>query len=147
MERPSLENGVLEMSLLEKGHKGLVKALFGRTGIIVLMLLVQIALLVVVYQQFYDFVPQLYTAMIVLSIIAVFYLLNNSIDPSAKITWLIIIIVVPVFGALLLIYTQMDVGHRTLKKVVARTIDNTRDAIAQDQEIMNQLREERHEQQ
>ena len=142
MERPSLENGVLEMSLLEKSQRGLVKALFGRTGIIVLMLVVQIALLVVVYQQFYDFVPQLYTAMVVISIIAVFYLLNNSIDPSAKITWLIIIIVVPVFGALLLIYTQMDVGHRTLKKSVARTIDSTRDAIPQDHDIMEQLTEE-----
>ena len=142
MERPSLENGVFEMSLLEKSQRGLVKALIGRTGIIVLMLLVQIALLVVLYQQFYDFVPQLYTAMVVISIIAVFYLLNNSIDPSAKITWLIIIIVVPVFGALLLIYTQMDVGHRTLKKSVARTIDSTRDAIPQDHDIMEQLTEE-----
>ncbi|MBR5534439.1 MAG: cardiolipin synthase [Ruminiclostridium sp.] len=142
MERPSLENGVMEMSLLEKGHKGLLKALFGRTGIIVLMLLIQIALLVVVYQRFSEYVPQLYTGMIVISVITVFYLLNRSIDPSAKITWLIIIAVVPIFGALLLIYTQMDVGHRTLKKAVARTIDSTRDSISQDPVIMAEITED-----
>jgi len=142
MERISNETGIAELTLLERGHKGLLRALFGRTGIIVLMLLVQIALLVVVFQRFSEYAPQLYTAMIAISIIAVFYLLNNAIDPSAKITWLIIITVIPIFGALLLIYTQMDVGHRTLKRAVARTIDSTRDSIPQDQEIMDELMNE-----
>ncbi len=139
MERISNEAGIVELSLLERGHKGLLRALFGRTGIIVLMLLIQIALLVAIYQHFSEYTPQLYTAMIVISIIAVFYLLNNAIDPSAKITWLIIITVIPVFGALLLIYTQMDVGHRTVKKAVARTIDSTMTSIPQDSEIMDEL--------
>ena len=83
MERISNETGIAELTLLERGHKGLLRALFGRTGIIVLMLLVQIALLVVVFQRFSEYAPQLYTAMIAISIIAVFYLLNNAIDPSA----------------------------------------------------------------
>ena len=139
MQRKSNEKGIMELSLIEKGHKGLLRALFGRTGIIVLLLLLQITLLVVVFQQFNEFAPQLYTVMTVIAVITVLYLLNSPIDPSAKITWLIIIALIPIFGALLLLYTQLDVGHRTLKRAIFRTIDNTRTAIPQEPAVMDVL--------
>ena len=40
------------LRLLKKGHKGLVYALFSRFGLVVLMLLVQIAMIVVIYNIF-----------------------------------------------------------------------------------------------
>ena len=75
--------------LIRHGRKGLFRVLFSRLGIIVLLLLIQASLLLFFYWQFEEYHPHLYTIMTVISIIAVFYLLNNGMDPSAKVTWLI----------------------------------------------------------
>lgn len=45
----------------------------------------------------------------------VLYLLNSRLDASAKLTWLLVITLLPVFGALMYLFTQSDLGHRTLR--------------------------------
>ena len=61
-------------------------------------------------------------------------LLNSSTDPTAKNTWLIVMAVMPVFGALLYLYTQSNVGHRALKKRLAQLIEQTKDSIPQEEQ-------------
>lgn len=77
-----------------------------------------------------------------LTFVMVVYLLNSTMDPTAKITWLIAIMPLPVFGVLLYIYTQSDIGHRALKKRVSEIIINTKDRIHQEEEVMKRLSEE-----
>lgn len=61
----------------------------------------------------------------------VVYLLNSSINPTAKITWLIVIMLLPVFGVLLFCYTRSNIGHRALKERTHRIIMATKDRIPQ----------------
>ena len=70
-----------------------------------------------------------YSGMVVFSLLMVLYLLNSRINPTAKITWLIIMMLMPVFGALLYWYTQRDIGHRALKARFGQIVDMTRDHI------------------
>ena len=136
------ENENTGISLLKKRQKGLLRALFSRLGIIVLLLLLQIFALVFLFRTFEAYAPHVYTAMTILAIAVVLYLINSSIDPTAKVTWLIIITLTPVFGGLLLLYTQMDVGHRAVKDVISRMVSTTRDAIPQDPKAAQDLEKE-----
>lgn len=130
------------LHLLKKGHRGLVYALFSRFGLVVLMLLVQIAFIVVVYNIFKEFIPHYYGFSMAFSAFMVLVLINSRMDPSSKVTWLIIIMIMPVFGSMLYIYTQSDIGHRTLKKRTDDLINDVRDIIPQDPEVMRKFREE-----
>ena len=104
------------LSLLKKGQKGIVRLLFSRMGLILALLLVQVLFLLSIFLWFREFLPHIYGGSILFTLVMVLYLLNSSIDPSAKLTWLAVILLLPVFGSLLFLYIQSDVGHRTLKK-------------------------------
>lgn len=104
------------ISLLKKGKKSLVSAVFSRLGLIILLLLVQVLCMFAIFRWFEAFLPHIYGSAVIFTLFMTLYLLNSPMDASAKTTWLIIITLLPVFGALLYIYTQQDVGHRALRQ-------------------------------
>ena len=122
--------------LLKKHKKTLLRAVFSRAGLIVLFLLIQIALLALAFDWLIDYLPHFVTLMTVLSAAMAFYLLNSGHDPSAKLTWIVVILILPVFGALLYAYTRSDIGHRILKRRFAELIDETREAIPRDPAVL-----------
>lgn len=130
------------LTLLKKGHKGLVYALFSRFGIVVLLLLVQITIFVVMYNIFKDYIPHFYIFSTAFTVAMVLYLINSRMNPCSKITWLVIIMIMPVFGSLLLWYIQSDIGHRALKKRADQLLADTMGIIPQDPEIMRRFSEE-----
>ena len=117
------------LSLLKKGQKGIVRLLFSRMGLILALLLVQVLFLLSIFLWFRDFLPHIYGGSILFTLVMVLYLLNSGIDPSAKLTWLAVILLLPVFGSLLFLYIQSDVGHRTLKKRVQTVLEETDDLV------------------
>lgn len=108
--------------LLKKGQKGIVHALFSRFGLILLLLAVQVLILFGIFQWFEEFLPHVLGGTALFSLFMVIYLLNSSINPTAKITWLIVIMLLPVFGVLLFLYTQSDIGHRALKNGALKSL-------------------------
>ncbi len=127
------------MSLLKKGKHGIVTAIFSRAGLVVLLLALQVLLLFGIFRWFEDFIPHIYGVSIVINLLIVLYLLNSHFDPTAKITWLMIILVFPAFGALLFLYTQQDIGHRALKARALQLISETKALIPQDQDTLKEL--------
>ncbi len=132
-----MENG---LSLLKKGQKGIIHAIFSRLGLIVLLLGIQVMYLFSMFQWFKDFLPHIWGGTALFTASMVLYLLNRrDLDPTSKITWLIVIMLLPVFGALLLWYTQSDIGHTTVKNRLSQLTEQTREYIPQSQETMEAL--------
>ena len=100
------------LALLKKGQKGIIHAIFSRFGLILLLFLAQVLLLFNVLIKFEKFLPHIMGTVVLCSFIMVIYLLNSRINPAAKITWLIVIVLMPVFGVFLFAYTQSDIGDR-----------------------------------
>lgn len=127
------------LSLLKKGKKGLIHAVFSRLGLILVLLFLQIRLLLSAFQWFADFLPHILGSTVLFTVIIVLYLLNSAMDPTAKITWLIVIMLLPVFGALLFWYTQSDIGHRAVKARISQLTEQTRHSIPQSQPVLDAL--------
>lgn len=119
------------LSLLHKGQKGIVHAVFSRFGLTVVLLIVHVIILFSVFQWFEEFLLHFYGVLVLFTFGMVVYLLNSRMNPTAKITWLIVISLLPVFGVLLYLYTQSDVGHRALKGRVDRIAADTWTSIQQ----------------
>lgn len=128
--------------LLKKGQKGLVHALFSRLGLFVLMLLLEVALLVTMFQALGRFLPLFYGGTTIFVVIMVVYLLNTEIDPTAKITWLVFIMLFHVFGAMLFWFTQSEVGHRALKFRIEELIRMSKDTLGQEPSVFDSLHKE-----
>lgn len=127
------------LALLKKGQKGLVRAIFSRMGLIVLLLAVQVVFLFSLFFRFEDFLPHILGGTALFTTVMVLYLLNRPIDPTAKITWLIVIMLLPVFGALLFLFTQSEVGHRAVKRRLEQLNVQTRESVPQDPGVMAEL--------
>lgn len=130
------------LNLLKKGQKGIIHAIFSRFGLLLLLLIVQVLILFSAFLWFKEFLPHIYGGTALFSFIMVVYLLNSRTNSMAKVTWLIVIMLLPVFGVLLFLYTQSDIGHRALKARVDQIITETKEIIPQEQDVMKQLSEE-----
>ena len=130
------------ITLLKKGRRSLVRALFSRLGLIVVLLLLQALVLLALAYWFETSFSHIYSVMVILSVCIVLYIVNSRTDPTAKITWLLLIMLVPVFGGLLLLYTKADVGHRAIRDKMSQTIASTRNLTPQDPETMKRVEKE-----
>ena len=133
------DTGDTGIRLLNKSKKGLLRIVFSRTGLIALLLVIQVALLVGIFIYSREYLPYFYVVDAVFTIAMLIYLLNSSHDPSAKITWLVVIMMLPVFGALLFFYTHSDLGHRVLKDRFAQISKESNEEIPQDEAVMEKF--------
>lgn len=127
------------LSLLRKGQKGVVHAIFSRFGLTLALLIVHVLILFSVFQRFGDFLLHFYGLLVLFMFGMVIYLLNSRMNPTAKITWLIVISILPLFGVLLYLYTQSDIGHRALKGRIDRIVADTQDSIRQRSGVLEEL--------
>ena len=139
MKDETKETGI---RLLTKGKQGILKMIFSRSGLILALLAVQILFLFGIFHWFEAFLPHIYGGVIVFTVFMVLYLLNSSMDPTAKITWLVVVMLMPVFGALLFLYTQKNIGHRALRDRYALLNKETKDSLHQAPEIAACLQQE-----
>lgn len=130
------------LNLLKKGQKGIIHAIFSRFGLILLLFVIQVLMLFSIFQWFEEFLPHVLGGTALFSFVIVIWLLNSRLNPTAKITWLIVIMLMPVFGVLLFFYTQSDIGHRALKKRMNQIISDTKENIPQSNEVIEQLAQE-----
>ena len=126
--------------LLKKGKRGIIRAVFGRTGLVLALFFVQVLLLFSVFRWFTALVPHLLGGSIAFTAVMVIYLLNSDMDNSAKITWLVVIALVPVLGVVLFWWTKGEVGHRMLKRRLKQLEQDTREQLPQDAQTLERLK-------
>ncbi|MCM1298759.1 MAG: cardiolipin synthase [Firmicutes bacterium] len=129
------------IALLKKGQKGIFHAIFSRFGLIVLLLLVQVAALLGVFIWLQRFLPQYFGGAAIVRIIIMLYFVNKNMSGSARTTWLIISMALPFFGISLYLFNQSNLGHRLLEKYAKAVIEETKELIPQDEAAEKQLEE------
>ncbi|MBE6046404.1 MAG: cardiolipin synthase [Clostridiales bacterium] len=130
------------LRLAKPKRKGILGLIFSRFFIIVLLIIVELAVMVLPLILLNDSLHHFYVALAIFTLIMMIYLFNNKMDSTAKLTWMLIISVLQVPGALMLLFTQTNTGHRLVKERSERMISETKNAIPQDSRAAAKLREE-----
>lgn len=138
IERKSFRDTGLR--LLKKGQKGILHAIFSRFGIIILLFAIQAILLLSVLVWFQSFTSELFFGGIATGLFVSVYILNTRSDPSAKLTWIILVMAFPVFGTLLYLYTEFEIGHRSLRDRIEKIVDSTKTKIPPEYEVFESFR-------
>lgn len=136
-----MSGGKMEKNM-EKGKRGLFQLVYGRTLIVILLLLIQVGLFFSFYSFLKEYIIYIYGASIVLAVIVLLHIINDETNPIYKMAWSIPILIVPLFGVLLYLYTHLQIEVRLLTKRHAGLIKETRKFLEQDKEVLEELEQE-----
>ncbi|MFQ6860869.1 MAG: cardiolipin synthase [Beduini sp.] len=110
-----------------------------RRMVTILLIIIQAIILLVLINSFSHVFTYIYIFFILLSIIMVLYLINKETSPSLKLPWLVIMMLIPLFGgALYLLFGQNHVS-KALKKENNKLYALRNSASYSDQETFKQL--------
>ncbi len=127
--------------IAKKGKKGFGRLIFSRIGIIALMLIVQFAVIFAIFNWLGSYLPYMWVTSLAFTTAVFIYLMNCAMSPNAKLTWLTLIMITPVFGSLLLVFTKTGYGHRKLREHFNNLTELNRDRIKPSPETEKRLGE------
>ena len=134
-----MENEEAVARLAKPQKKGILRLVFSRFFLILLLFALEIGLLVFGYVFFTEKFPDLISILRLFSLVMVIYLFNCGMDNSAKLTWMLIISIVPLVGTGILLFTQTNLGHRTERRLIREQIDASKDLISQPREVIEEI--------
>lgn len=112
---------------LEKGKRGAAKVIFGRSVMIVILLLVQIGIFIGFGTALKGYMMYYYGASFILELLLILYIINGRNSPEIQIAWIIPIALIPVFGSLFYICFSDQLASRLMNKRLQKLIADTKD--------------------
>ena len=119
--------------------KGLFRIVFSRTGIILLLLAAQIALMFGTIYYLHEYIHYVYGTLVILQVIALIYLINAEGNPAFKMTWMLCILAFPLFGVVFYIFVKMQLGTRYMRDRLAALKIETDPYMTQDPDVIEAI--------
>ena len=127
------------MQLVREGRKGLFGILFSRAAQFTILIILQLSVLIVIFTFLGEYLPHAFVLHVIMTAAAALYIVNGNFDPSPKLTWILVILIVPVFGILLLVIANTNLGNRKLKREMESITERTKCRIPQPQNTLNRM--------
>ena len=125
--------------LAKPRKKGILRLVFSRFFLILLLLAAQILITISLYAWLSELFTYFSVFIALFTLFWIIYLFNSGMDSSAKLTWMFIISIMPITGAAFLAFTKTNVGHRQISRRVSELIAQTRDALEQPEGVREKL--------
>ncbi len=122
--------------LMKKRKKGLLRIVFSRFGITALMLLLQVLLIVFAFMLIDEGTEMLTAGAMIFNIAMLLYLFRSDMDATAKLTWLVLMMIFPIPISVLLWCNEKEIGHRKLSRRLRETVKETKGKLVQEDEVM-----------
>lgn len=113
----------LEKKLLRQSKRGLFHIIFSRTVIILLLLLLNFFLLFSLLFQLFEGVTLLFGGIAVATAVMLIIILNSDDAPAFKLSWCIVVAVLPLFGIVLYTVVRFDLGSRLFQRMLCKSVD------------------------
>ena len=104
------------MKPVKKAQKGIAKIIFSRAFVLVLLLLIQLVAFALAITYVKDYASFIYASFIILEIVSVIAIINSDSDPDFKTTWILVILVLPIFGAAFYVFVFLKENNYGDKK-------------------------------
>lgn len=124
---------------IKKGKHGIFRIVFGRTGILLLCLLLQLLLLFAGLHFLAQYVYVFFGGYLVVGLVMLVIIMNREDNPVFQLAWAGIVLLFPVFGGFLYLYVQLQPGARVLSGRVRETDEATAGCLKQDRRTMEAL--------
>lgn len=117
----------------------LLRFIFSRKIITILLMLIQAVALIFALVFLQSRFAVVYAVLIILSVVIVYYIINRNYNPEFKLAWVIPILLFPIFGGLIYIFFQAQLGIRMFKKALAQKVEQTKSVLLQNEDVLNEI--------
>ena len=125
----------------EQGKKNVVKLVFGRTAVLLSLVLLQILFLLFIGVFLYRYVFYAYAAYSLVALVIVMAMINAPGIPEMKTPWIVMTLLFPIIGGLFYLFAHSQPGVRILNKKVRQQAERMRDFTPANEEVYASLRE------
>ncbi len=107
-----------------------------KTFWVVILLIVQLSFIVFAYIQLQEQYFQLQTFLSAISLLVVFFLVNQSMNPSYKLAWCITILMVPIFGGLFYLTLSINSTRLKFRKSIRTAVKESKTHLSQNPSVL-----------
>jgi cardiolipin synthase len=125
----------------KKTKNSIMKFVFGRTGFIILLLLIQIGVIFVGIDVLGDRFPYLMGILTFISMVVVVYIINRNDNPAYKLAWMLPVLIFPVFGGLFYLFVRLNLPSIAIKNRIWTIELKTRPIIDSDDSFLQCIEE------
>lgn len=126
--------------LAARWKKGVFSVLFSRLGLVVIMLLIQVFMLISIWVFLGEFMAKYAVGtQTALEILVLLILFNSPMNSTAKLSWMLLIGALPLFGSIFYLWTQLETGHRSIKKKLNKLNEISGKMLPQNQTVKEKL--------
>jgi cardiolipin synthase len=119
---PEFSQQIPKKKLLQQSRRGLLRIVFSRTVIAVLLLLLNGFLLFSLLFELFEGITLVFGGLSLATAVMLIVILNSDDDPAFKLSWCIVVAVLPLFGIVLYTFVRFDLGSRLSKKLLEHSI-------------------------
>lgn len=112
-------------TLLYKGRKRFPRLVFGRSAVVIFLLVLQFFMIFAVFAEFEKYLVAAYGGMTLVGLVMAVYISGKKGNPAVKLSWTVLMILTPVFGTLLYIFIHTEIGHRILNRKLNTVLEST----------------------
>ncbi len=127
---------------LEKILVKIARALLSRVVIVGVLLLIQVGWIALMIFWLAEYSTLISAIFVLISIIAVCYIINKPSNPTIKLVWVILIAVMPLFGGLLYIFLGGKRPKRRMRRELGRSEEVVAPYRVQHPELIEEVRED-----
>ncbi len=129
-------------SALEKSKRSLLRVLFSRTMVITVLFLLNLLLVFAFLFELIQGLPILFGSMVIFTAVMELFIINTRDSTSMKLSWAIIVAVMPLFGTLLYFFIRFDLGNRLSQKMIHHSVQVSLPFLPEQTSIYRKLRDE-----
>lgn len=122
-----------------KKLRGLLRIIFGRTTFVVLFMLVQIGILFYGFNWLKEYMVYVFGGSTVLSAIILIYIISADESSSIKLSWVVPILVIPVFGTLFYLFVSLQPGTKLINRRLQVLGQEIRPYLEQDPQVLTRF--------
>ena len=125
---------------IQNGRRSLLRVLFSRTMLITLLLIMSVLYLFSVLFDLFKFVPILFGSMVAFTAVMELIILNSRYDVDVKLTWAVVVAVLPLLGAVLYLFVRFDLGNRLNRKLLHSSVQASLPFVPEAAEVTQQIK-------
>ena len=124
---------------VKKAKNKILEIVFSRTALVLLLILLQLGAMFVLSTILRDYAVYVYSLELIAQILIVVYIINDKTCPEFTCTWMLLILIFPVFGCLFYVYVKLELGTRMFGKRLCDVQMETWPYLKQQKEIVEEL--------
>jgi len=123
----------------DKGKRGVLHVIFGRTGILILCLLAELLLLFIMIHFVAQYIYLYFGSYVIFSFFVLLLIINRVEHPAFQLAWASLVLMFPIFGGLLYLYIRLQPGMHVMTARMEEVDRQTADVLKQDAETMREM--------